>query len=119
MLSLGDLSSGPVRGQVEAQAAHLKLLLKICGHSSGLCSLEHSPFPPAMSTRCTLWGPWPAGQVTLASEGAEAGHFHRERKGPLRGAHIVRATEADVSQASIVQVCRRVWTMNASHENAP
>lgn len=87
MLLLGDLSSGPVRGQTEAQAAHLEGLLKICGHSSGLRSLEHPPFPPAMSTRCTLWGAWPAGQVTLASEGAEAGdHFHRERKGPMREA---------------------------------
>lgn len=118
--SFSDLSSGPVQGQVEARAAHLELLLKICRHSSGLCSLEHPPFPPAMSTRCTLWGAWPAGQVTLASEAAEAGgHFHRERKGPVRGPHIVRATEADASQVSTVQLCRRVWNLNVSSGNTP
>lgn len=59
-----------------------------------------------------VWG-GAAGQVTLASEGAEArGHFYREMKGPKRGMHVVGATEADANHVSTVQLCRRVWNMN-------
>lgn len=90
------LATPPGWGQAEPPAA--TCLTGSADTAMDRCSLGQPSLPPGASTRCTLQGAWPGGQVTPVSGGSVAGTQLSQGKNSRMGeTHIVGYVDSDAT----------------------